>query len=655
MKSNGRILLGVSLLALAAGMAGAQQATELDAIVIQNAEETADAGAVSLTAQDLERLQPSTLSDVFRRESGIAVGGGSAASQRVHVNGLEESKLSVTVDGARQPGNFWHHSGTSQIDPAFLKSVQVRPGVASADAGFATGAGALRYETLDAADLLSDGQDFGARVSLGFGANGYGAKGTIAAYGRGGAWDWLAMLGKHEGDAYENGDGAEQGGTAPALASGLFKLGYTSQEGHRLELSVDHSRDDAIRPLRMNMDTVGGALPLNRNDMRRTTTVLRYSTVVPSAGWDPVAELWFNDFALHRPDNGYARPSGAFNLESESFGGKFQNSFTFGSGQITAGIDFMSADTDLERFAYPTLPAGMVRESTRQTGVFVQGDFDLGRGFGLSAGIRADKQRFDAMDGQSFDNSGLSANATLTYEVADGVQVFASAGRSWMGLEQGEMALFHARDYIYDPDVKAAWAANYRLGLSLEHGPWEGAVTVFDTTLHNPVAYDFTTVPTRLGGPDLRSRGAELSLAYGWDTGRAGVKISHADVTFDSATVLPGATDAAPMGTTVSLFADHRIDQLDLTVGASVEHALKLDDVALLAGGYLAQPDYTVIDLYGEWTPVGMNGLSLRLAIDNLLDETYVARGTYPDFPGRAIDAVEAPGRTVSLTANYRF
>jgi outer membrane receptor protein involved in Fe transport len=50
-----------------------------------------------------------------------------------------------------------------------------------------------------------------------------------------------------------------------------------------------------------------------------------------------------------------------------------------------------------------------------------------------------------------------------------------------------------------------------------------------------------------------------------------------------------------------------------------------------------------------------VQGLSVRLGVDNLLDETYVSRGTYPDYPARGIDAVESPGRTVSLTATMSF
>lgn len=646
---------GTSLVALmAAGSVGAQEVTNLGRIYLTFGATIESRGGAELDASDLDAVAPTRLSDLYSRESAVQVGGGAPASQRVYIHGFEESKMAVTVDGARQTGNFWHHNGTSLIDPAFLKSVAVSPGVSGADEGFATGAGSLRYETVDAADLLAEGDSFGGRVSAMAGTNGMGTKGTLALYGMQGGFDWLAVLASHQGKAYESGDGVEQRGTAPALDSGLIKLGQTGENGNRVEFTLERSKDDDLRLLRLNMDGVGGTYPENRNTMTRTTATLRFTTESPTETWNPVAELWFNGFDLERPDNGYTRPSGAFNLYADTFGGKVQNTFSLGAGTVTTGVDFMTYDVTLERFGYPPLAAAMLGEGAQQVGIFAQGDFDLGNGFGLDAGLRLDRQAFDAASGQSFDDAGVSANATLSYEISESLQIYASAGRSWMALEQGEVALYHARDYTFAPDIRSTVAETFKLGLNYADGPWEAGASLFDTRLKNPLAYDYTT-SQRVSGEDLRSKGFDLSLAYAWEAGRAGLKLTHSDITYDDATVVPGATEAAPMGTTLTVFADHRIEAWNLSVGASVEHAAKLDDGDLIAAGYLAQPSYTVVDLYAEWTPQSVQGLSVRLGVDNLLDETYVARGSYPDFPGRGIDAVESPGRTVSLTATMNF
>ena len=136
--------------------------------VIENGEEQVEAtGGAVVTREDLERLQPRDTAAIFQRESGVSVSGGSQVAQRVYVLGFEQSMLAVTIDGARQPGTVWHHAGNILVDPSLLKRVEVEAGAAAADAGFAAAVGAVRYETVNALDLLAPGQTLGGRARLG--------------------------------------------------------------------------------------------------------------------------------------------------------------------------------------------------------------------------------------------------------------------------------------------------------------------------------------------------------------------------------------------------------------------------------------------------------------------------------------------------------
>ncbi len=63
------------------------------------------------------------------------VGGGSVMGQKIYVRGVEDRLLRVTVDGAAQNGNIYHHQGNTVIDPGMLKSVEVTKGSANASAG----------------------------------------------------------------------------------------------------------------------------------------------------------------------------------------------------------------------------------------------------------------------------------------------------------------------------------------------------------------------------------------------------------------------------------------------------------------------------------------------------------------------------------------
>lgn len=263
-------LAGVSLLALTAVLhaqeADGQTTTVIDTITIigegdDNVEAT---GGTVVTREDLEKLQPSNVSELFSRESSVTVSGGGGPSKRIHVLGMEQSNLAVTVDGVPQTATSWHHTGSSMIDPVFLKRVEVEAGAAAADSGFAAAAGAVRYETVGALDLLDDGRNFGARVSASYGTNGKGFSGNVAGYGRYEGFDWLLMgHGVTGGDNYKSGSGLEILGTEPAARNILAKLGYEAN-GQRVDLGYERNRDNADRLIKMNMGLTGTSCTRSR-------------------------------------------------------------------------------------------------------------------------------------------------------------------------------------------------------------------------------------------------------------------------------------------------------------------------------------------------------------------------------------------------------
>ena len=253
-------LAGVSTLALVQSAALAQEPATGAPIVlapitlVADGEENIEAtGGVVVTREDIEALQPADPSELFARESAVTVSGGAGPSKRIHVFGMEQSNLAVTVDGVPQGVTSWHHTGSNVIDPAFLRSVEVEAGAAAADAGFAAAAGALRYETVGARDMLTDGRTQGGRAGLSYGSNGRGVAGSLAGYGIHAGFDWFVMLHAANGKNYENGDGYEVLGSEPATQGAVAKLGY-EVDSHRVELAYEYSKDDADRVIKMNMD-----------------------------------------------------------------------------------------------------------------------------------------------------------------------------------------------------------------------------------------------------------------------------------------------------------------------------------------------------------------------------------------------------------------
>ncbi|MBX9874704.1 MAG: secretin and TonB N-terminal domain-containing protein, partial [Beijerinckiaceae bacterium] len=98
----------------ASGPTGASEAgaIELDTITVAGA--TMARGGVSeilVGPADLARINPSDAREVFAGQPRIKVGGSTPMSQKVYVNGVEETNLAVTIDGSRQNNKVFHHNG----------------------------------------------------------------------------------------------------------------------------------------------------------------------------------------------------------------------------------------------------------------------------------------------------------------------------------------------------------------------------------------------------------------------------------------------------------------------------------------------------------------------------------------------------------------
>ena len=665
------LLGGVSAIALSSAAVAQESRSPLGTflgtitLILSGQENIEATGGAVVAAEDIEALQPADVSELFARESAVTVSGGAGPSKRIHIFGMEQSQLAVSVDGVPQSGTGWHHTGSNVIDPAFLKSVEVEAGAAAADAGFGAAAGAVRYETISAADMLAEGETSAGRVALSYGSNGRGASGSLGWAGRAGGLDWLVMGHVANGTNYKAGNGLTMDGTAPAVAGGVAKVGYEF-DGHRVELAYEHSTDDDDRVIKMNMDLYGpgldrGVYPLK---VTRDTLSLKYTATSPTDAWDPEVMIYLSSNGYERPNyvlgdlaGGAAnRPNGDMNLNADSLGGVVKNTFTLGTGTITAGLDFAHDDYSIDNYGDHTNGQPRFRTfSTTQAGVFVQGRLAFENGLDLSAGARHDFHRFDTSDGLRYSGSGTSVNATLSYAFTEGFEVFAGGSRTWLGYDVGEYGLLHARSasFASDPNYQPATARNFKLGLNASGEAWTAGVTLFDTAVEGLASYGASTMTN---GGKLRSRGFTLNGGWTWDSGRAGLSYTNADVTVNGE--LSGADGGSfmPIGDVASLYVDQDIASMNLTVGATVEWAGTLSD-DLATPRFRDHESYTVVNAYAEWHPAANEDLRVRLGIDNLFDATYYERSSYISraIGARDVQPLLAPGRTVSLGVSMNF
>lgn len=608
-----------------------------------------------ITQEQIDREQPQDLRELFAGEPSVRVGGGQAASQKIYVHGIEQGKLNVTIDGAAQPGNVWHHNGNTTLDPTFLKAVAVDAGVAPADAGPGALAGAIRMETKDARDMLLPGQQAGGTAIIGYNTNSQSFRTTGAGYAVKDGFEVLGMATRMRGENYINGNGDMERGTADNMLSGLAKLGYEAKSGDHIELSGDYVEDEGARRYRPNMGTVGtNALSnaLNYTRASRLTLGTAYTTTRPTDNYDPKIAVNFGRTTLHRPPEAHAT-NGVMNAWVNTVGLTAQNTVTVKGGKITAGVDYRGDDTHVGSYR---ATIGDSDEDRQNVGAFVQARLNPAKDLKVSTGLRADYQMYHSVDGKDFNEGGLSPNASAEYALDDRFTLLGGYSYTWGGLELPEMGLFHVARYRYADNLEAVRAHNGRLGLRYAQGGLGVEGGVFRTLMLNPL-YTNDTTRVRENGGALRTQGFDLSSKYDWSNAGLFGKYTFADTRYAGRMARPNDYNSGvPVGHIFNLGGNYRFDDLRLTVGASTELALGIEDSSLTEGGFRPIKGYQTFDLFSEWQPTEqIQHWTLRLEANNILDEKYVDRGTVSTQASTGVNPVYAEGRSFYLVSTLKF
>lgn len=593
---------------------------------------------ISVTQEDLDRINPSDLQDIFAAEPGVSVGSSIPMSQKVYVHGVEETNLAVTIDGGRQNNKIFHHNGTNLIDPSLLKAVSIDAGVAPADAGPGALGGAIAYETKDAADLLAPGQRFGGMVRMSYDSNGGTVNPSIGAYGKEGGFEYLGFLNYATGSDFEAGDGSKRSGSGANLLSGIGKLAYEAGSGDRFELSYERVRDDSLRPFRANIGGVGAPQPNRRYTLARQNIVFTYTDTTPEGLWDPKAVL-----AYGVTDLDVLVPYGSRG-STGSLNGKFENRFAFDIGSITAGVDFYN---DRAKYSEPDYTA---IERATNLGAYAQARLEPWERTRLSFGFRADHQWFTGTDGSEFANGGLSANVSGEYDLTEWLTAKAGYSHVWAGVPLAENFISNP-DWDYGDGPLPMTSDNFLAGLAVNHSGFTAEANLFRTNMYDARAAAWGNALT---ARDFVSKGFDLSAGYNWGNGFVRASYADIDVEIDGtvADTYVGNYIGAPIGQIITLEAAHTFVDWGLTIGGDVRFVLENRDTAVIEGKTL--PAYEVANVFVQYVPKKFPNLTLRGEVNNLFNETYADRATYgQEFVG--VEPLLEPGRSFKISAAARF
>jgi len=650
-----------------------------------------------ITAEQLEKYQANDLEDIFRHTPSVTVGGALGIAQKIYVRGLEDSMINVTVDGAPQTSTLFHHIGRVAIEPELLESVEVQAGAGEATAGTGAVGGAIRFKTKSADDLLGQDEKFGGIVKASYMSNS-GHKESITLYGE--ATEDIGILASYvnvDRDNSKDGDGKEIPGTAAEQTLAFVKMNVALTENQELTLSYENREEEGKFGKQTNWAPLEDA-PLFQSWGERETMVLNHA-------W------YLNDYVnlettLYKTDSSFKRELYTWIGAIETTGFDIRNTSELGNHTITYGVE-QKVD-EVNAHSYETF-GGIYDEEGTVTGIYAQDHWQLTDDLLLSFGLRQDSYELDhqgtgiawskidgvwyaehdpAMD-QSFSTEkqdGISTNFGLVYSITENVNFSAGYAEALRGRQVADA--FTIGELTFNENLEPETVANHEIGLEYNDGTY-----IFEASAYLSVIDDvvFDKFKGREGVfyeniGELESNGFELMAGYQANNFDILISYNHNDVALNNAsfmwgdeTVVLDGVDleayeygglANAIGDSINVSFNYEVND-QLAMGLNVNYVASLNDIEVFHRtvelGWADQvetidkPSYTVVDAYISYQPI--ENLSLDLAVQNLLDESYRNHGSVADYGqlGEGFDdydgvvGIKESGRDIRLTASFTF
>lgn len=700
-----RACMGIALAGMMAGTAKARD-TELDAdtaverinvIATRHVSDSFDyAGSVStVEREDILDFQPSQIADLFAGVPGARFDGGPRRTGAVpSVRGLSGAGVLVFLDGARQ-SFLSGHDGRLFVDPDIIETVEIVRGPSSALYGSGAMGGVIALRTLEADQLLGDGERAMAAVSVGYQSVNQEWRGGLT-----GLWqsadERVDVMGHYT--RRESGDIALGSGldlpSKDAIDTGLVKARYRPSDNLVLSGSWVGYRSDSLDP--NNPQGAGIAEPGNETVARQIAN----DTLQLGLDLTPGGDLIDLSLVAYQTESTVeeAELSSVRVIERavETTGLSLDNvtrlaPATNQSLLLTYGVDWhRDSQTGRDNATADGTRGGVPDAETDFLGVFAQAEwlFDapgaIPGDVEIVPGLRWDRFDSSAKGLPDASDEATSSKLSLRYRPDDRWLLFVSRAEAFRAPSFNEIyadgdhfripdlsafpplpPTFVRNEFIENTTLKPEESENWEAGLGLRlegaltpgdrldiKGSWFQAdvTNLIDLEVRQPAGCfgalfppcgsgrAFGNTSRYLNVIDATLEGVEMEAFY--EAGDFAAQVSLATIDGEN-----NAT-GAPVGilSPATLFADinHGGWHPDWRFGGRITLAGDFDQVTDPA---LERDGYTKADLYAVWSPARFNGLRLDLGIDNVTDENYevVAAG------------VSQPGRNYKIGLRYRF
>lgn len=614
---------------------------------------------------------PRDARETLQQVAGVSVGGGgSAMAQKIYVREIEDTLLTVTLDGVPQGGNIFHHQGRILIDPQLLKNVELDKGGAVASIGPGGLAGSVRMTTKDGRDLLRPNQQLGGML-LGGGASNDGWNAGGAVYGKfGDNHDFLAYAKRSDAGDYEDGDGKTQENTASRQDSTLAKWNWRAAPGHALSFAWQTLSDEATRYPRPHMvGFTGSNTPMPQALEQRTVTAgYRFdgAGALPAIDLKAFSENVENIRTNRSAAAVFGKPVGyTFGEQLDTEGLNLLMSSKYGAHTLRYGLNHHHREAGAINPLKRGAAGGTSQESSDVTGLFAEGQLPLGSQWLLGLGGRYDWYDYDDNHGQSFKADGFSPNANLTFQLnnALSLRLAASSTVRGAGLKEAFMLDNGPGPAIYRnaATLKEETARNAEIGVNYEQGPWSLKGALFSMNIDDYINLIYrggaTPSATRENVGKVKSNGYEFGGAWNNGALRVALSVSDAKPKLNGADLGDGDFSlGVSAGRTWLLGLGYQLAAPRVELGWNTRIAQAVSYQPSGATSTLRKDGYTVHDIHASWQPLGADRLRLTLSVRNLLDKAYHDQATYGYNAGQGMVLGYAePGRDLRLDMAWKF
>ena len=599
------------------------------------------------------------------------------------MRGVSDRGLNITIDGAKQNGNTFHHNADLLIDPDLIKAIDVEVGSRSVVNGSGALGGSVAFKTVDAKDLLESGEKIGAKIKTGYASNNSEfSQGLMLFTAPVEGLDFIAAI-NHKGYDYgKSGNKRKIGGDGNDL-SYLLKLGYSFLDAHRISISREHNEFKGMYPMRAEFGSwYTGQFPVDNRKYERDTTTLKYE-YKPSNLLNLDVTVYNTEHKKNDPvlDIVGVKTNG-INAKAKSVveTGALTQTFRYGA-EFYQSKNFNKPDNH-----YP--------EKVNNYSIYAEDALNFSS-LTVTPGIRYTHHELKSYNGlagnvksYTYKFNEFTPALALDYEILKGLHAFASYARVFRGPDVMESMMAsgssrgRALSWEANKDLKATTGNSYEAGLKYhgdisEASSYSLSAKYFMTKYKNLIvdnnAKSGTVSPTLVrinaGGADIS--GVELLARLNLDALSLAASYTHQKVKYRNRVLTSCSVGVVgpcyatsnvigyrDQGDKYTFNAEYAFSRIDTLIGYNLIYFASKNTISAGDNKNVKMPSYAVSDIYATYAPSSgkFKGLEINAGIYNLFNKAYTSQSLrIATYTGNSNTIDWEPGRNFKVNVSYKF